>query len=189
VYVPYSQSYSSFLTLVVKTRVDAERTAVDALAAARELDPELWVWEAKTMSRHLGIMLLPARLSALLLTAFAVVALALASIGLYGIVSYSVAQRSREVGIRMSLGADSGKVVSMLMRGGLQLVGLGAAVGIVLSLATAPTLGSLLYGIQPTDVTAFVIMPMVLIVVASLAAYVPARRASRIDPVRALKTE
>jgi predicted permease len=189
VYVPYSQSYSSFLTLVVKTRVDAERTAVDALAAARELDPELWVWEAKTMSRHLGIMLLPARLSALLLTAFAVVALALASIGLYGIVSYSVAQRSREVGIRMSLGADSGKVVSMLMRGGLKLVGLGAAVGIVLSLATAPTLGSLLYGIQPTDVTAFVIMPMVLIVVATLAAYVPARRASRIDPVRALKTE
>jgi predicted permease len=189
VYVPYSQSYSSFLTLVVKTRVDAERTAVDALAAARELDPELWVWEAKTMSRHLGIMLLPARLSALLLTAFAVVALALASIGLYGIVSYSVAQRSREVGIRMSLGADSGKVVSMLMRGGLKLVGLGAAVGIVLSLAAAPTLGSLLYGIQPTDVTAFVIMPMVLIVVATLAAYVPARRASRIDPVRALKTE
>ncbi len=189
VYLPFSQEYTSSLTMVVKTGADPERTAIDVLAAAKELDPQLWVWESKTMARHLGIMLLPARLSALLLSAFAVVALALASIGLYGIVSYSVSQRSREVGIRMSLGADGGSVVGMLMGGGLKLVGIGAAFGVVASLAATPALASLLFGVEARDVVSFVVMPLVLIFVATLAAYVPARRASRIDPVRALKAE
>jgi ABC-type antimicrobial peptide transport system permease subunit len=159
------------------------------MAAARELDPELWIWEARTMSNYLGVVLLPARLSAILLSGFAAVALLLASIGLYGIVSYSVSQRFREVGIRMSLGADGGSVVGMLMGSGLKLVGLGAAAGVVASLAATPALANLLFGIRPTDVVSFVGMPLVLIVVATLAAYVPARRASRIDPVRALKAE
>ena len=127
------------------------------LAAARELDPQLWVWESKTMARHLGIVLLPARLSALLLSAFAVVALALASIGLYGIVSYSVSQRSREVGIRMSLGADGGSVVGMLMQSGLKLVGIGAVLGVVASLAATPALANLLFGVEATDVVSFVV--------------------------------
>ena len=189
VYVPFSQRYTSDITIVAKTGADPERTAVDLMAAARELDPELWIWESKTMARHLGIVLLPARLSALLLSAFAAVALALASIGLYGIVSYSVSQRSREVGIRMSLGAGGGSVVGMLMGSGLKMVGMGAAFGVVASLAAMPALANLLFGIQPTDVVSFVVMPLVLIAVATLAAYVPARRASRIDPVRALKAE
>jgi predicted permease len=189
VYLPFSQDYSSYLTMVVKTSAPPERTAVDIMAAARELDPQLWIWESKTMARHLGIMLLPARLSAVLLSAFAAVALALASIGLYGIVSYSVAQRSREVGIRMSLGADGGSVVGMLMGGGLKLVGIGAAFGVVASLAVTPALANLLFGVQARDAASFVIMPLVLVVVATLAAYVPARRASRIDPVRALRAE
>ncbi|HJS74062.1 MAG TPA: FtsX-like permease family protein, partial [Vicinamibacteria bacterium] len=176
-------------TMVVKTTAPPERTAVDIMAAARELDPQLWIWESKTMARHLGIMLLPARLSAVLLSAFAAVALALASIGLYGIVSYSVSQRSREVGIRMSLGAEGGSVVGMLMGGGLKLVGMGAAFGVVASLAATPALANLLFGVQARDAVSFVIMPLVLVVVATLAAYVPARRASRIDPVRALRSE
>jgi predicted permease len=189
VYVPFSQRYTSFLTVVAKTGADPERTAIDLMAASRELDPELWIWESKTMARHLGIVLLPARLSALLLSAFAALALALASIGLYGIVSYSVSQRSREVGIRMSLGADGGSVVGMLMGSGLKLAGVGAAVGILASVAASPALANLLFGIQTTDVVSFVGMPLLLIAVATLAAYVPARRASRIDPVRALKAE
>jgi predicted permease len=189
VYVPFSQRYTTYLTIVAKTDGDAERATVDVLAAARELDPELWIWESRTMINYLGVVLLPARLSALLLSGFAAVALLLASIGLYGIVSYSVSQRSREVGIRMSLGADGGSVVGMLMGSGLKLVGMGAAFGVVASLAATPALANLLFGIQPTDVVSFVGMPLVLIVVATLAAYVPARRASRIDPVRALKAE
>jgi predicted lysophospholipase L1 biosynthesis ABC-type transport system permease subunit len=189
VYVPFSQRYTSFLTVVVKTAADPERTAIDVLAAARELDPQLWVWESKTMARHLGIVLLPARLSALLLSAFAAVALALASIGLYGIVSYSVSQRSREVGIRMSLGADGGSVVGMLLGSGLKLVGVGAAAGILASFAATPVLASLLFGFRPTDVVSFVGMPLLLIAIATLSAYIPARRASRVDPVRALRAE
>jgi predicted permease len=129
VYVPFSQRYTSYVTVVAKTTAEPERTSLDVLAASRELDPQLWIWESTTMSRYLGIVLLPARLSALLLSAFAAVALALASIGLYGIVSYSVSQRSREVGIRMSLGADGGSVVGMLMGSGLKMVGMGAAFG------------------------------------------------------------
>jgi predicted permease len=189
VYRPLSQDYTSYLTLVAKCERDPERVALDLMAAARELDRELWIWEAKSMARHLGIVLLPARLSAILLSAFAVLALVLASIGLYGIVSYSVAQRSREVGIRMSLGAGAGNVVSMLMRSGLKLVILGGILGIGGALVMAPALANLLFGIRPTDVVAFVGMPLVLGAVAVLSAYIPARRASRIDPVRALKAE
>jgi len=189
VYRPYSQSYAAFVTVVAKTRADPGKTALDLMAAARELDPELMIWEAKTMERHLGIVLLPARLAAILFSAFAAVALALASIGLYGIVSYAVSQRTREVGIRMSLGADSGHVVRMLMRGGLGLVAVGAVVGLVGSLLVAPLLSSLLFGVRPTDVVAFTAMPIVLLAVAGFAAFVPAIRASRIDPVRALRME
>jgi predicted permease len=189
IYRPLSQDYTSYLSVVAKGAGDSERLALDVMAAARELDPELWIWEAKSMARHLGIMLLPARLSAILLSAFAVLALVLASIGLYGIVSYSVAQRAREVGIRMSLGAGAGNVVSMLMRSGLKLVLLGGVLGVGGALLLAPALANLLFGVRPNDLVAFIGMPLVLGAVAVLSAYIPARRASRIDPVRALKAE
>jgi predicted permease len=189
VYRPYSQAYTPFITMVAQTSGDSEALARNLILAAKDVDPDVWLWEAKTMSRYLGIVLLPSRLSAVLLSAFAVLALALASIGLYGIVSYSVAQRSREVGIRMSLGADGSKVVGMLMGGGLKLVAVGGALGVLAALALAPALGSLLFGVRPMDVVSFTVMPLVLALVAITAAYIPARRASRIDPVRALRTE
>jgi predicted permease len=189
VYRPYGQAYTPYVTMVAKTAVDPEATARDLILAAKEVDPEVWIWEAKTMARHLGIVQLPARLSAVLLSAFAVLALALACIGLYGIVSYSVAQRAREVGIRVSLGADAGKVVRMLMGGGLKLVAVGAGLGLVGALLLAPALSGLLFGVDPTDAVSFTLMPLILGSVAVLAAYIPARRASRIDPVRALRAE
>ncbi|TDI46701.1 MAG: ABC transporter permease [Acidobacteria bacterium] len=189
VYRPYSQVYTAFVTVVAKTRNDPQKTALDLMAAARELDSELMIWEAKTMDRHLGIVLLPARLSAVLFSAFAVVALALASIGLYGIVSFSVSQRTREIGIRMSLGANSGNVVRILMSSGLKLVAVGGVIGIVAAILIAPLLGSILFGVQGRDIAAFTAMPLILFAVAALAAFVPALRASRIDPVRALHTE
>ena len=141
------------------------------------------------MARHLGIVLLPARLWAVLFAAFALVALALACIGLYGVVSYAVAQRSREVGIRMSLGADASSVVRMLMVGGLRLVAVGGAVGLGLSLLIAPALAGVLFGVGAIDLFSFTATPLVLGAVAALAAYIPARRASRIDPVHALHAE
>jgi putative ABC transport system permease protein len=189
IYRPYSQSYASFLTVVARTSLDPERTALELLSAGRELDPELWVWEAKTMERHLGIMLLPARLSAILLSAFAALALALATIGLYGIVSYGVSRRTREVGIRMSLGADGASVIRMLMGNGMKVVILGTMVGLGIALLAAKLLTGLLFNVSAIDPATFLLVPVVLVGTAMVAAYVPARRASRVDPAAALRTE
>ena len=173
--------------MVARTSIDPDRTALDVLTAARELDPQLWVWEAKSMARHLGIMLLPAQLSALILSAFAV--LALACVGLHGIVSYAVAQRTREVGIRISLGADPGDVIRMLMGNGLKLVLIGSAIGLVLALLANHVLAGLLFGIGAFDAVTFLAMPAVLVGSAVLATYIAARRASSIDPAEALRAE
>ncbi|UCG87892.1 MAG: ABC transporter permease [Gemmatimonadota bacterium] len=189
VYRPFSQDYTTFVTVVARTSRDPEHVVLELVAAAREFDSELLLWEPKTLQRHLGIVLLPARLSALLLSVFAVLALALASVGLYGIVSYAVSQRTREMGIRMSLGADGGMVVRMLVGGGMKLVAVGCVLGLVLALLVARTLSSLLFGISASDPLTFVAIPALLCGVAMLAAYFPARRASRIDPVRALRAE
>lgn len=189
VYLPYSQDYSAAVTLVARTSVDSETTARDMLLVARELDPELMIFESKTMSRHIGSMLLPAQLGALVLTAFAGLALILAMIGLYGIVSYSVSQRTREVGIRLSLGADAGTVVRMLTAGGMRLVVYGCVVGLVLSLLLAGVMSRLLFGVSPFDLLTFLAVPLVLVGVAMLATYVPSRRASRVDPIIALRAE
>ena len=189
IYIPYSQNYKTFHTVVARTTLDPERLALDLLATGRRVDPDLWVWEAKSMDNHLGIVLLPARLSAFLLSVFAVLALALASVGLYGIVSYAVSQRTREVGIRMSLGADGGSVIRMLMRNGLKLVAVGGVIGLLLSFGLSQLLSGLLFGIEAFDTFTFFTVPAVLMGAAVLAAYVPARRASRIDPVVALRTE
>ena len=189
IYLPYSQAYSSFLTVVARTSLDPERLALEMLATGRGLDPEFWVWETKTMDRHLGVVLLPARLSALLLSVFAGLALALASVGLYGVVSYAVSQRTREVGIRMSLGATPGGIVRLLMQSGLKLVAVGGVIGLTLALAVSRLLGRLLFGVASADLFTFVTVPAVLVVAAILAAYVPARRASQVDPVTALRAE
>jgi ABC-type antimicrobial peptide transport system permease subunit len=120
---------------------------------------------------------------------FATLALALAAIGLYGVVSYAVARKSREVGIRMSLGARGDQVVRMLMFDGLRLVAIGGAVGVALSVAFAQVLSGFLYGVSALDPAAFAGTAATLAVVAVLAAWIPARRVTRIDPVRALRSE
>lgn len=189
VYRPYSQEFRSFITVLAGTRVDDEATAREMLAVARELDPELWLWEAKTMARHLDILLVPARLSALLLSVFAALALTIASIGLYGIVSYTVSQRTREVGIRMSLGANDSSVIRLLFGSGVRLVAVGGALGLAIAFVVARSLQSLLIGIDSFDAVTFVAVPIVLTSVAALAAYIPARRASGVNPIAALKAE
>ena len=189
VYLPYSQAYAPFLTVLARTAADPEQTALALMTAAREVDPDFWAWETKTLDAHLGIMLLPAQLSAFLLSVFAVLALVLSSIGLYGVVSYAVAQRTREVGIRMALGADRDRVVRLLAASGLRLVAVGTAIGLVASLALARLLSDLLFGVETLDLTTFVAVPVVLGLTAVIAAYLPARRAARLDPVTALRTE
>ncbi|MGH7504317.1 MAG: ABC transporter permease, partial [Longimicrobiales bacterium] len=189
VYVPVTQSYTSFLTLVARTRGGAEALVPRILEAARALEPDLVFYETKTMQRHLAAMLLPAMLAATAFAGFGALALTLALVGLYGVVSYAVASRTREVGIRMSLGADAGTMVRLLMGGGLRLVLVGAAIGLVLALVGSRVLAGFLYGVRAADPLTFLVVPALFIAVAALAAYLPARRASRIEPVRALKGE
>jgi predicted permease len=189
VYRPYSQEFARFLTVVARASTDADRLAVALLTAGREVDPELWVWEAKTMAEHLAIMRLPAQLSAFLLSAFALLALVLAAVGLYGVVSYAVARRAREVGIRLALGADPGAVVRLMALGGLRLVAVGCIAGLVAAFAISRLLSSLLFGIDAVDAFTFAAVPVLLAAVGGLAAYLPARRASRIDPIAALRAE
>ena len=189
IYLPYSQNYSAAMEIIARTDVAPERTALEMVAVARELDPDLILWDHKTMEQHLGFVLLPFRLSALLLSAFAVLAVVLASVGLYGIVSYAVSQRTREVGIRMSLGANATTMTLLLMRSGMTLVAVGSAAGLVLATFFSRALSGLLFGIGALDPWTFVASPLILLTVAAVAAYVAAHRASRINPVNALRAE
>ncbi len=183
------QAFGRDVTLVARTSADAERTSRDMLQAARALDPEILVSERTTMARHLAVMLLPRRLGALVVAGFAFLALALACIGLYGLVSYAVARRAREVGIRLSLGASAGTVVWMLAGGGMRLVALGGVIGLAAAAALAQLLSRLLFGVPALDPITFVGVPLVLGCVAFLAAWIPARKASRVHPAEALRAE
>ena len=189
VYLPYSQSYSSAMTAVVPTAVDPQPIVLELVSATREIDPELFLWEAKTMERHLGIVLLPARLSALVLSAFAALAFTLAVLGLYGMVRYAVAQRRREVGIRMSLGADGGSVVRLLMGSGMKLVALGSAIGLLVAVGVSRLLSGLLFDLDALDPITFIAIPLALGLTAGLAALLPAHSASRVDPAKVLRSE
>ena len=189
IYRAYDQAFSSAMTLVAATTGDDQQAVLDVLTLARQMEPELLVMETKTMYRHLAVSLLPHRLSAVIISAFGVIALLLASIGLYGVVSYAVSTRSREVGIRLALGADPKRVVSMLTNGGLRLVAVGTVLGLFAAFALARLLGSLLYGVPAGDPVSFLAVPVLLGGVAFLAAWIPARRASLINPVRALKAD
>ena len=189
VYLPYSQRLTRTLTVVARTSMDPQQTALALLTAGREVDPDLWVLATKTMDRHLAMMRLPQQLSAFVLTAFGVLALALAAIGLYGVVSYAVSRRTREIGIRMALGADGPRVVGLLVAGGLKLLVIGGTLGLALAIVVTRLLGGLLFEIDALDPLTFVGVPLILGVAALVAAYLPARRASRVSPVVALRTD
>ena len=187
VYLPYSQAWAPMHTVLATTTMNPEQTAQALLTAGREVDPDLWVWETKTMERHLGIMRLPARLSAFILSVFAMLALALATIGFYGVVSYAVTQRTREVGIRMALGADAARIVRLLVSSGLRLVLVGTGIGLVTSLALVRLSSGLIFGGATFDPLTFVAVTLVLGLTGLVAAYLPARRAARFHPVTALR--
>ncbi|MGD8321201.1 MAG: ABC transporter permease [Gemmatimonadota bacterium] len=168
-------------------------TGPELLATARrildEVDPDLVYFEAKTMNEHLALMLFPPRMAAVLLSVFGGLALLLAAIGIYGVVSYAVSRRTREMGIRISLGASVRDVVTMAVGGGMRLVLVGGVIGVALAGGVTWALQGYLYGIGSTDLVTFAAIPVILSGVALVAALVPARRASTVDPVRALRSE
>ena len=155
----------------------------------KDVRPDLMILDAKTMQENVDVVLVPARMAAYLLGFFGVVALTLAAIGLYGVVNYSVSQRTREVGIRMSLGADAAAVMLMVLRGAMGVVTVGGVVGFAAAFALAQIIRHVLYGVSPWDLTTMLGVPFVLSIVAAVAALIPARRASQVNPVEALKCE
>ncbi len=173
--------------MVARTQANPEALIPQIVSAARTLDPDVVVMFTKTMDRHLAESLLPHRLGAWVISAFGTIALLLASIGLFGVVSYAVSTRSREVGIRMAMGADVTQVVRLMMGGGMRLVAIGTVVGLVLSAVAAKVLSGVLYGVNASDPLAFLVAPLVLLGVAIVAAWIPARRVTRINPVLAIR--
>ncbi len=186
-YRPLSQHYSGTVTLLAATDADAENTARDMVATTRELVPDAIVFESKTMERHFEAIRFSVRFAAMVSGGLALLTLALATTGLYGLVSFNQIRRQREVGIRMSLGADARSVVRLLVKDGLKPVLIGAVVGLVGSLWVGRLLSGLLVDVDAWDPATFVVAMLILATAALVAAWWPARRASRLNPLDALR--
>jgi hypothetical protein len=189
IYEPATRSYNEALIFLVKGDRPSSEFLPAVRRAAMEINPSMVILENKTMEEHMGLLLFAPRAAALFLSVFGMLALVLAGVGLYGLVSYAVARRTREVGIRISLGADPGKVQRMVMGGGMRLVLVGCAIGMALSASVTWLLSGYLYGIGALDLMTFFGIPLLLTSVALGAAYFPARRASLVNPVEALRSE
>jgi predicted permease len=183
------RGYIESLIFLVKGNGPSAELLPVVRRTAMEVAPTMVVLESKTMEEHMGILLFAPRMAALLLSVFGGLALVLAGVGLYGLVSYAVARRTREVGIRISLGANAPQVIRMVMGSGMRLVLVGGAIGMVLSASVTWLLSGYLYGIGALDLVTFLGIPMILGGVALGAAYVPARRAGHANPVEALRSE
>jgi macrolide transport system ATP-binding/permease protein len=189
IYQPLAQNYTAQATLHVRTDGDAASLASAVRAATRELDPSLSVFNVRTLAEQVRTSLQPLTMNVLMLAVFGGLALLLASIGLYGVTSYSVSQRTREIGVRMALGAQPASVVGLVLGQGMILVAIGLAIGLVAAYSAAGLMSSLVVVVNPHDPLTFVATAAALAAVALMASYIPARRATRIDPLIALRTD
>jgi predicted permease len=153
------------------------------------VDPALPIFNLRSMDEVIGASLARRRFSAELVGVFAALALLLASIGIYGLLAYMVGQRLQEIGIRMAMGAQPSHILKMILTQGVKLAGAGILVGMIFAGFAAPLISSMLYGVRPVDPAVFVTVPLVLVIVALLASYIPARRATKVDPIIALRNE
>jgi putative ABC transport system permease protein len=188
-YEPHAQVPFSQMTVVLRTSTDPHSLITGVTKEVGSMDKELPVFGAKTMDEYLSASVAAPRFNTTLLTIFAAVALVLTIVGLYGVMSYSVAQRTNEIGIRMALGAQTGDVLRLIVKQGVKLVLLGLAIGLVGAFALMKLIASLLFGVTTKDPLTFAVVAGLLTAVALLACYLPARRASRIDPMVALRYE
>jgi len=194
VYVPIYQDFDPAEGVVFRDFAIVLRTSLPASTLAplirhevEALDPTLPVYRVASMGDLLDASLASRRFSAELVGGFACLALVIAAIGVYGLLAYLVSQKSREISLRIALGASRGDVLKMFVGRGLALAGGGILLGLVVAASATSLMGSLLYGVRPHDPVVFLVMPMVLFVVAGVASYLPARRATRADPARALR--
>ena len=195
IYLPFARGFQSDISYFVRFRSLApgsEAVAADLLRrAVRDVDPSIPIISLRTFAQHLdsNLDLWLVRAGAALFSIFGALALGLAVVGLYGVKAYSVARRTREIGIRMALGAQAGAVLRMIMWEGSIMLISGVAIGLLLAIATAKILSGILYGVGALDPVAFTVAPAVLAVAALIATWLPARRATRVDPVQALRAE
>jgi putative ABC transport system permease protein len=191
-YVPYAQERRSWMSpkdLLVRTTGDPGALAGAVREAVWAVDKDQPVSNVRTMDQVFAAAISRERFQMLMLTLFATLALVLACIGLYGVISYMVAQRTHEIGVRMALGAQAGDVLTLVIRQGMLLAGVGLIIGIAIGIAVTRVLSDMLYGVGARDPLTFVGVPVLLLLVAFLACYIPARRATRIDPLTALRNE
>ncbi len=192
-YLPYAQAPAPFLmqdiTLVLRTGSDPLSLVAPARRAVQAVDPDLPVFEVATMEQLVYRSASGPRFNTALLGIFAALALILATVGIYGVMSYMVLQRTHEIGVRMALGAEAGDIIRQVVRQGMLLAAGGIATGIAGAWVVTRFLSSLLFGVRPTDPTTFALVPLVVVAVALLACFLPARRAARVDPMVALRYE
>ena len=188
-YIPYLQFPGPLLTLVVRTSSDPHGLVSGLRNEVSRIDKDQPVYDVRSMEQLVYESASPRKFNALLLAIFAAVALTLAAIGIYGVMSYSVTQRSREIGLRMALGARVPDVLKMVIGQGMRLAVAGVAIGLAGSLALTRVLSGLLYGVSPSDPVTFVVITTLSVVVTLLASYIPARRAAKLDPMVALRHE
>jgi putative ABC transport system permease protein len=188
-FLPYPEQPTTRMTLVVRTSGEPIAMASTVRAQLRALDPQQPVYQVSSMEQLLSGMIAQRRFSMALIGTFAALALVLGIVGVYGVTSYLVAQRTREVGLRLALGAQPKQVVLMVVRQGLATAAVGVAAGLLAALATTRAMATMLYGVSPTDIATLLGVTVTLALATLLANYLPARRAARVDPLVALRSE
>jgi putative ABC transport system permease protein len=189
VYMPFAQRPMRTMTVVLRTDADPLAVARDARHVVSAIDPDQPIANVNTVSALVSASIAQPRFNVLLLSAFAAVAMILAVVGVYGVMSYSVALRTREIGVRIALGGQASDIAGLIVRQGMRVALTGLAIGLVSALALGRVMTGLLFGVTATDPLTFAGAGVVLAAVALAACYLPARRAMRIDPVTALRNE
>jgi putative ABC transport system permease protein len=188
-YVPYFQTPLGYGTLVVRTAVSPSAMGAAVKREVLAVDPNQPIYGIRTMNERIDETVSDRRFNMLLLAVFAVAALLLAAVGIYGVISYMVTERTKEIGIRSALGASRSDILRLILRQAVALIALGLAIGLASAFALTRFLSSLLYGISATDFETFSLVSSLLFVVALAACYIPGRRATRVDPIIALRYE
>jgi putative ABC transport system permease protein len=177
------------MSVVVRTEIAPANMVPTLTTEVQSLDSALPLLHIKTLDEYVSDSIVGTRFEAVLLGTFGILAFLLTAVGLYGVISYTVAQRTRDIGIRLALGADRNAILGMVVKNGTLLAGAGTLIGLATAFLLTRLIASLLYGVGPTDPLTFLCVPIALIAVAMLASYVPARRAAKVDPMVALRYE
>src|SRR5207253_11058004 len=189
IYVPYPQFAIQSLSIFMRTQVEPGSVTMALRRAVAEIDKEVPVYRSRLLADYRSQSIAQPRLNAMLVGLFALIALLLAAAGIFGVMSYSVTQRTQEIGIRLALGAQRHDVLRLIVLQGMRVVGLGLVFGLIGVFVCTRLLQSLLFGIGATDLTTMLAVTLVLSAVALVACLVPARRATLVDPIKALRAE